>query len=80
MRFDRDHQLIGGDQDVDRQHVQRRRRVDQDVIPVGKVAALQSMLELAFPLEDVEQLELGGGEVGVRRNEGNPRDRGWHGE
>src|SRR5215204_6023451 len=80
MGFDRDHQLVGGDEDVDRQYVQRRRRVDQDIVPVRNIAPFQALLELAFPFQNIEQLELGGGEVRMRWDEGDAGDRGWRRE
>src|SRR5688572_29502340 len=76
--LDRDHQLAGGDQDVDREDVQGGRRVDQDVVVGGEVGLAEAVVELPLPLQHVEQLQLGGGQIRVGGDEPDAGDGRRH--
>ena len=68
VRLQRDQDLLGGRQRVERQQAQRRRAVDQAEIELV-LARLHGLAQDDLPADDVDQLGLGADEIDVGRQE-----------
>ena len=67
---------IGRDQRVERQQAERRRTIDQADVPVGVGAPSSACVEPMRAVLEVDQLDLGAGQVDRRRDDVEPRHLG----
>jgi hypothetical protein len=82
LALHRDEHRIGGAQSVQRQEAERRRAVEQDEVVVGSdfrdrrlhlpERVGERVLEPRLPLRQVDELDLGAGQVAIRRHEVEP--------
>ena len=72
---ERDDDGVGGDERVERQQTERRRRIDEDVVE-AVAQGVHERAEAALAILEQHELDLGAGEVAIRRDEGQAIDRG----
>ena len=66
---------VGGDERVERQQPERRRRVDEDVVEVG-AQAIEEPRSRCSRSRQRDELDFGAGEVAIRRDEREVIDAG----
>ena len=66
LAVERNQHRVGGDERVEREQSERRRRVDEDDSRTSHAAA-QEALEPVFTFGESDELDLGAGEVSDRR-------------
>ena len=74
LAVQRDQHAIGGDERVEREQAERRRRVDDDEVEFV-AQRREQILQAALAIGDADQFDLGAGEIARRGNEREPIDR-----
>ena len=66
VRLQGNHHRVGSDEGIERQHAERRRAVDQDIVVGESAGGVEPVAKLELPAFDVGQLAFGGGEIDRR--------------